>query len=89
MANLYINGEQVDGLGFMWDECHKFYLVRDDNDLRSIRANGWEAETLLPLEKLPQMWARQCGLGFINSADLSVEFIGQGEEAHTAAIEYR
>lgn len=74
---LYINGDPIEARGFMWDGCHKIYLIRSDEDLARMVGAGWDVDTVVPLEHLPDIWEQSCGLRFISSGDLSETYVSQ------------
>lgn len=78
---LIIDGAEIAAEGFMWDSCHKFYLVRDASDRESMLEAGWSAEDILPIDQLPAAWRQSCPLRFISSGDLAEQFVAQGVDA--------
>lgn len=52
-----------DAKGFIWDECHKIYLVKKERTLKELVANG---ETIYPMEELQSIFDKSCPLRFIN-----------------------
>ena len=48
--------------GFIWDECHRIYLVPNDASLRKFKAEG---ETIYPMKKLESIFNNSCPLRFI------------------------
>lgn len=75
---LKINGEPVAAEGFMFDGCHKIYLIDGPEARRSmIEDSGWSADDIRPLSELPQAWESSCSLRFINSGDLKTAYVPQ------------
>ena len=57
-----INGDKYKG--FVWDDCHKIYLLETQKDLRLAKIQGYDP---LPMEDLPCVWRDTCPLRFINT----------------------
>lgn len=71
MTSITINGRTfADPLGYISDHCHKFWIVRDANDLNIMNRYGWTRDDLNPIEKLAEEWTNSCPLRFIQVADL-------------------
>ena len=60
-----------------WDGCHKIYLI-SSNHLNEIEGSGYKA---YPLEELPRIWKESCELRFISTWDLTIQLVGQFEDA--------
>lgn len=75
----YINGQKVTAIGFAFDGCHKFYLLENEADCKKLEGYGYN---LYAIAGLPRAWADSCPLRFIESADLTKQYVGQGEPAH-------
>lgn len=52
--------------GFIWDECHRIYLVPNDASLRKLQAEG---ETIYSMVELEDIFNDSCPLRFINWYD--------------------
>ncbi len=52
-----------DAKGFIWDGCHKIYIVKKEHTLKELIANG---ETIYPMEELQSIFDKSCPLRFIN-----------------------
>jgi len=78
-----INGICIDDyIGFVFDGCHKIYLVKEE-DIPSVNekwGNGYEDEPVYSMEWLPKCYETSCLLRFISSWDLKTHFVRQCEE---------
>jgi hypothetical protein len=80
---LRINGKPVaaEGLLFIYDNCHKIYLITSETGRRVLLLCGWtEAEFRHPSE-LPAVWEQSCPLRFISDAELTTMYVQQGQDA--------
>ena len=75
----YINGQQVTAYGFGFDGCHKFYLIENEDDCKTLRKYGYD---LYEIDGLPRAWADSCPLRFIDSADLTRSWVPQCTPAY-------
>ena len=55
MKKLLINGKEVKGIGFVYDGCHKIFVVEND-DLQDVYEKWGENETIYPLEEIEQKY---------------------------------
>jgi hypothetical protein len=80
---LYINSEPVkaEGLVFIYDGCHKVYLVTSEEGRARVLSNGWSEADFRHPSELPDVWEETCDLRFIDDADLKREYVPQGEDA--------
>ena len=78
----YINGIEIDAVGFAWDGCHKIYLCEDDADIKHMKSRGYERGDFYPIEELPRIWNESCGLRFISWAGDLTDIVPQCEDAH-------
>lgn len=80
---LWINGKPVDAEGFMYDGCHKVFLIATDADVEHMRGHGWSEDDIQPLSELPGVWAETCFLRFISGTGASDyhNYVEQGEDA--------
>lgn len=61
---LRISGVDVSNArGFVFDDCHKIYLLRNKADEERCRADG---DKIHPMEELERTFANSCPLRFIN-----------------------
>lgn len=74
-----INGICIDNyIGFVFDGCHKIYLVKHE-DISSVNEK-WGKTSIYNMEGLPKCYKYSCPLRFISSWDLQTHFVRQGEE---------
>ena len=68
--------------GFVFDGCHKIYLVKDEDipSVNELWGNGYEDEPIYLLKDLPRCYENSCSLRFISSWDLTKHFVKQFEE---------
>ena len=59
--------------GFVYDGCHKIYVVCSVAEYKEMKSYGYEK--LYPMEQLEQIFAESCPLRFISWADLGKSFI--------------
>ena len=80
---LYINGEPVkaEGLVFVYDDCHKVYLVTSEAGRQQLFEHNWSEEDFRHPCELPGIWEQTCPLRFISDADLNTQYVPQGEDA--------
>jgi hypothetical protein len=81
---LRINGKPVaaEGLMFVYDDCHKVYLVDNEEGRQHLLEYGWSEEDFRHPSELPAVWAETCPLRFIHWADLrEPDLVPQGEDA--------
>lgn len=76
---LKINGVEVKNNGaYAFDNCHKFYILENDNDKFKALEYGYE---IYPVEHLVTDLKHSCPLRFINSFDLTKTYLEQCEES--------
>lgn len=81
---LFINGKEVKGNGFVWDGCHKIYIIEDDNDLRDCTekwgtlVNGTD---IFDITKIEKIYDDSCSLRFISNWKLNTQYVRQFEDA--------
>lgn len=79
-----INGICIDDyIGFVFDGCHKIYLVKEE-DIPSVNekwGDGHEDEPVYSMKDLPECYKNSCPLKFISAWDLTKHFVRQGEES--------
>lgn len=78
----YINKVNiVNALGFVWDGCHKIYIVEDEDDIQSVRETWHKDEIIFDLGELPRIWSKSCPLRFISNWKLDKDYVSQCSEA--------
>lgn len=85
-ATVSINGIPVEADGFVWDGCHKIYLIDSPLSREGLLGCGWTEGDLRPLSELAHAWENSCGLRFISSGDLNRSYVAQGDEGTVSVI---
>lgn len=80
-----INGTPVEAEGFIWDGCHKIYLIDSPASREKMLGCGWSEADIRPLAGLVDAWNRSCSLRFISSGDLKRDYIEQCEDGTVSA----
>ena len=76
---LKINGKEVKNNGaYAFDNCHKFYILENDNEKFKALELGYE---ICPIQHLVTDLESSCPLRFINSFNLENTYLLQGEES--------
>lgn len=81
---LYINGKEVKGDKFVWDNCHKIYIIEDENDLVDCMekwgtlVNGTDIFDITEIERI---YDNSCSLRFISNWKLDTRYVSQFEDA--------
>lgn len=65
---MYINGKFYNYKYFVYDGCHKIYLIHK-RDFKAIKAKGYEKDDIHPAELLEHTYRRSCSLRFISRWD--------------------
>ena len=61
-----ISGKNVEGYThFLYDGCHKFYLLKSGKLTTDMKDNGYEQSSIYPIDVLPDMFWDSCPLRFI------------------------
>lgn len=74
MKTMKINAD--DFLGFVWDGCHKIYLIESDEDWK--QCDTYSRTEMRPMDELPAVWAKSCPLRFISTYASLATIIPQG-----------
>ena len=80
MKRLYINGVLVNGASFVYDNCHKIYIIEDLEDVKSVYEVWGENEVFYKLEDLEDAYNNSCPLRFISNWKLDKQYVKQWEE---------
>lgn len=67
---VYVNGKQVKGIGFIWDGCHKIYIIQTPEELEESKLYGYTMDDFYIMERLKEIYEKSCPLRFIESFDL-------------------
>lgn len=65
MRTKTIRINEADYLGFVWDGCHKIYLIESESDWG--KCDAYDRAEMLPMDELPGVWRNTCPLRFINT----------------------
>ena len=83
MKKIFINDIEVVGIGFLWDGCHKIYILQNEDDKQhAIKENGYNEDDVYPLERLEEIYEKSCCLRFIENYDLQKIYVRQFEVAY-------
>lgn len=62
---------------FVYDNCHKIYLIEDKEDIESVKKT-WGKDTIFyNIDELPKIWKETCPLRFISNWKLDKQIIRQ------------
>jgi hypothetical protein len=80
---LRINGQPIpaEGLAFVYDDCHKIYIVDNEEGRQCLLEHGWSPDDFRHPSELPAIWDQTCPLRFIMNADLKRSYVEQGDDA--------
>lgn len=85
MEKLFINGKEVKGIGFVYDGCHKIYVVEED-DIQEVYKMWGEHTCIYPLDRILEIYESSCDLRFIYSWKLEdehfIKYVSQFENAN-------
>lgn len=70
-----------DVCSFVYDNCHKIYIVEDNDDIQSVKELWGENEIFHAIEELPIVWQNSCPLRFIDNWKLNKYYVQQGNLA--------
>lgn len=65
MRTKTIRINEADYLGFVWDGCHKIYLIESITDWDE--CDAYTPDEMLPMDELPAVWRKTCPLRFIDT----------------------
>ena len=60
-----------DAKGFIWDGCHKIYVLFTDAQVRAEKGERGGDMDVLPMTEIEDVFRKSCSLRFINGIDLS------------------
>lgn len=69
--------DNIKGIGFVFDNCHKLYVCEDTEDFEKAKEFGYD--TLYPMEDLYVAFINSCPLRFISNWKLTEQFVKQCE----------
>lgn len=62
---------------FVWDDCHKIYLVQDHDDVESVKSTWGEDTLFYTIDELQDIYDRSCPLRFISNWKLDTTYARQ------------
>ena len=62
---------------FVFDNCHKIYLVEDMDDIESVKETWGEDTIFYNIDELPRIWEESCSLRFISNWKLDKRYVRQ------------
>lgn len=78
VENELVNKYEVNDLAlFVYDGCHKIYIVEDMQDIKSVRETWGKDEIFYNIDELPKIWEITCPLRFISNWKLDKQFVRQ------------
>ena len=84
MKKMYVNGKEIKGKMFVYDGCHKIYIIEDYEDLINCQ-EYWgelvEGVDLFDISLLKDCYENCCPLRFISNWKLDIEYVKQFENA--------
>lgn len=75
-----INNIETKATLFAYDDCHKMYIIEDEQDLKEAKESGY---TILPIKELENTYNHSCPLRFISNWKLTISFIEQCQDENT------
>ena len=78
LSNTY---ELDSSLLFVYDDCHKIYIVEDQDDVESVKQMWNVDETFYSINELPRIWNESCPLRFISNWKLDKQYVRQCYDA--------
>lgn len=73
-----LNEYEIDELAlFVYDGCHKIYIVEDKEDIEDVKKTWGEDEIFYNIDELPKIWGETCPLRFISNWKLDKQFVHQ------------
>jgi hypothetical protein len=73
-----VNGKKINGNKFAYDECHKIYILEDEQDVDEALKYGYR---IYPISSLQEKFEDSCGLQFIQNWKLDKRYVDQFVEA--------
>lgn len=73
-----VNGVEIKGKEFAFDDCHKFYILEDKYEKENAIVYGY---SIYPIDMLRDKWEESCELRFIRNWNLDKQYVKQDEEA--------
>lgn len=74
-----VNGIRTYAKEFVYDGCHKIYLIEKPEDRTVAFEYGYTENDFIPIENLKETFINSCPLRFINSMDITIQYVEQFE----------
>lgn len=75
---LKINGKEIKGNQFAYDNCHKIYVIENEEDKEKALSYGY---TIYDIEDIESAYNESCDLRFIRNWNLDISYVRQCESA--------
>lgn len=76
-----INKYKIRDKYFVYDGCHKIYIIEDEDDIKSVKQLWGENEKFYDIKELPTVWENSCSLRFIHNWKLTKTYVAQFNNA--------
>lgn len=76
---LYINDTKVYGTEFAYDDCHKIYVIEDEEDKKESLQYGYK---IYPISDIEEAFKNSCPLRLISNWKLNKRYVEQFKDAH-------
>lgn len=73
-----INNIAVVGRNFAYDNCHKIYIIEDEQDLKEAKKIGYDIYSIVDIK---DAYENSCPLRFISDWKLKKNYVGQFDNA--------
>lgn len=83
MNKMYVNGIEIIGNTFVYDGCHKIYIIEDENDLKDCTELWGELKAgrdIFDICMLEDIYQNSCDLRFISNWKLDKRYVEQFED---------
>ena len=69
--------KEIVGNKIAFDDCHKIYIIEDEEDEEQARSYDYD---IYDISMLEEIWNKSCGLRFISNWKLDKRYVNQFEE---------
>lgn len=76
-----INDLEVVGKQFVYDGCHKIYIIENEQDKKHAIEAGYSENDFFDISKIENIYWDSCSLRFIYNWELSKFYVEQFEQA--------
>ena len=81
---ILVNNQKIIDDKFAYDNCHKIYIIEDEEDLQKATDLGYN---IYNIDELEQKYRNSCDYRFIDNWKLTKSYVKQGEMATFQEIE--